>query len=168
VLYERSDAGLPLRTVSLELREQVLQEHYWPHHHRLTAAVDAQLQQHGQATLVDCHSFPAVPFRRDLDQDLPRPDFNIGTDPFHTPQALIDRATAYFTQAGYTLGVDRPYRGTLVPMAHYRRDARVRSIMLEINRDLYLQPGTDQRSEGYARTRELVQGFLEAVRTSVS
>jgi N-formylglutamate amidohydrolase len=164
VLYERSDAGLPLRSVSPELRERVLQEYYRPHHHRLTAAVDAQLQQHGQATLVDCHSFPALPLRRDLDQQLPRPDFNFGTDAFHTPQELIERATAYFAQAGYSLGVDRPYRGTLVPMVYYQRDARVRSIMLEVNRDLYLQSGTNIRNARFDAIKGVVQGFLDAMR----
>ena len=54
--------------------------------------------------------------------------------------------------------MDRPYRGTLVPMPHYQRDARVRSIMLEVNRKLYLEPGGSDRSAGYARTREVVQG----------
>lgn len=164
VLYTHSDAGMPLRAVSTKLREQVLQEHYGPHHQRLTAAVDAQLLLHGQATLVDCHSFPALPLRRDLDQQLPRPHFNIGTDAFHTPQALIDRATAYFAQAGYSLGVDRPYRGTLVPMAHYQLDARVRSIMLEVNRDLYLQPGTNIRNARFDAIKAVVQGFLDAMR----
>ena len=164
MLYTHSDAGTPLRTVSPELRERVLQEHYRPHHHRLTAEVDAQLQQHGQATLVDCHSFPALPFLRDLDQHVPRPHFNIGTDPFHTPQELIDRAIAYFAQDGYSLGVDRPYRGTLVPMAYYQRDARVRSIMLEVNRDLYLQPGTNIRNARFDAIKGVVQGFLDAMR----
>jgi N-formylglutamate amidohydrolase len=164
VLYTHSDAGMPLRAVSNELRERVLQEHYGPHHQRLTAAVDAQLLLHGQATLVDCHSFPALPFRRDLEQQLPRPDFNIGTDAFHTPVELIQRATAYFAQAGYTLGVDRPYRGTLVPMAHYQLDARVRSIMLEVNRDLYLQPGTNSRNARFDAIKGVVQGFLDAMR----
>jgi len=164
VLYTHSDAGMPLRTVGPALRERVLQEHYWPHHQRLTAAVDTQLHAHGRATLVDCHSFPALPFRRDLDQQLPRPHFNIGTDAFHTPPELIMRAIAYFAHTGYSLGVDRPYRGTLVPMAHYQRDARVRSIMLEVNRDLYLHPGTALRNGRYAGTKAVVQGFLDAMR----
>lgn len=166
MLYTHSDAGLPLRTVSPALREHVLREHYGPHHQRLTAAVDAQLYRHGRATLVDCHSFPALPFRRDLDQHLPRPHFNIGTDPFHTPPELIERAIAYFAHAGYSLGVDRPYRGTLVPMKHYQQDRRVHSIMLEVNRDLYMHPSTAMRNARYDGTKAVVQGFLEVMRES--
>ena len=164
VLYTHSDAGMPLRSVSTELRERVLQEHYGPHHQRLTAAVDARLHKHGRVTLVDCHSFPALPFRRDLDQRVPRPHFNIGTDAIHTPPELIERAIAYFAQAGYSLGVDRPYYGTLVPMVHYRSDARVSSIMLEVNRDLYMHPGTALRNARYPETKAVVQGFLDAMR----
>jgi hypothetical protein len=53
--------------------------------------------------------------------------------------------------------INRPYRGTLVPEPWYGRDARVRSIMLEVNRKLYLEPGSSTRHAGYAQPRELVQ-----------
>jgi len=164
VLYERTDAGLPLRTVPPDLRTAVLSHHYAPHHQRLSAAVDSQLMQHGQATIVDCHSFPANPLKRDLDQRTPRPDFNIGTDPFHTPQDMVERAVAYFAHAGYSLGVDWPYRGTLVPMTHYQRDSKVRSIMLEVSRDLYLLQCTNTRGPRFMDIKAVVQGFLDAMR----
>jgi N-formylglutamate deformylase len=164
VLYTHTDAGERMRTVTPELRERILREHYAPHHARLTAAVQAALDSTGQATVVDGHSYPDVPLVRDLDQDPARPDFNIGTDPFHTPTELVDVAVAYFSTRGYTLGVDRPYRGTLVPMTWYQRDARVRSIMLEVNRALYLLPGSNTRSARYAEVKDVVQGFLDAMR----
>jgi hypothetical protein len=49
-------------------------------------------------------------------------------------------------------------------MAHYQRDARVRSIMLEVNRDLYLQPGTNIRNARFDAIKAVVQGFLDAMR----
>ena len=79
----------------------------------------------------------------------------------------MDRAIAYFEPTGFSLAVDRPYRGTLVPMAHYQRDARVHSIMLEVNRDLYLQLGTNIRSTRFDAIKAVVQGFLDAMRGEV-
>ena len=79
---------------------------------------------------------------------------------------LLDRAIAYFAHAGYSLGVDRPYRGTLVPMKHYQQDRRVHSIMLEVNRDLYMHPSTAMRNARYDGTKAVVQGFLEVMRES--
>jgi N-formylglutamate amidohydrolase len=166
VCYTHTDDGRAMRRVEPALRERILRSFYAPHHQRLSDAVNAALAQHGRATLIDCHSYPGRPLRRDLDQDPVRPDYNIGTDAFHTPPELVEAARAYFAQQGHSLWVDRPYRGALVPLEHYQRDARVRSIMLEVNRDLYLQPGSDRPSAGYARVKAVVQGFLDVMRAS--
>jgi N-formylglutamate amidohydrolase len=85
----------------------------------------------------------------------------------HTPAWLIDASIAYFQAHGHTLAVDRPYRGTLVPTPWYGTDARVCSIMLEVNRALYLQPGTHARSADYEHTRILVQGYLDHLRRTL-
>ncbi len=164
VLYTRTDSGLPMRTVDAELRERILRNWYTPHHDRLRATVEEQLHRHGTALIVDCHSYPDEPLQRDLDRTPGRPAFSIGTDPLHTPPALIEASVAYFAAHGHTLAIDRPYRGTLVPTPWYCTDPRVRSIMLEVNRKLYLEPGSSDRSAGYARTRELVQGWLGCLR----
>jgi N-formylglutamate deformylase len=94
------------------------------------------------------------------------PDFNIGTDAFHTPQNLIDRAVNYFKDKGYSLGVDWPFRGTIVPMTFYKKDKRVQSIMLEVNRKSYLKEPGKEKSENYASTKEIVQGFLRAMKNN--
>lgn len=167
VLYERSDAGEPIRTVTLKpYRERVLDGYYRPHHARLSRAVDDRLARFGRALIVDAHSYPASPLKRDLDQRPDRPDFNIGTDPFHTPRELIDLSVSFFDKAGFTLGVDWPYTGSIVPQAHYRRSADVHSIMLEINRALYLCGPGHERSENYPRIKELTGSFLRTLRSA--
>ena len=164
VLYERFDNNELLRTVTPALREEVIQNYYRPHHTALTLAVQTQLDLTGGCLIVDCHSFPSTPLLKGLDQSTNRPDFNIGTDAFHTPQNLIDRSVAYFKDKGYSLGIDWPYSGTIVPMEFYKKDKRVQSIMLEVNRKLYLKEPGKEKSENYAATREIVQGFLRAMK----
>ena len=39
---------------------------------------------------------------------------------------------------GYSSARDQPFSGTIVPMKHYNKDQRVQSLMIEINRWLYL------------------------------
>lgn len=164
VLYTHTDDGTLMRRVDPALRERILATWYRPHHARLCSAVQQALDRRGTALVVDCHSLADQPFRRDLDQRPGRPAFSIGTDPLHTPPELVAASVAYFTEHGHELTIDRPYRGTLVPEPWYGADPRVRSIMLEVNRALYLVPGSNVRSAGYARTRELVQGFLDVMR----
>ena len=165
VLYERFDDDELLRTVTPELRKHVIYNYYRPHHKALTLAVQTQLDIEGSCMIVDCHSFPSTPLLKGLDQSTNPPDFNIGTDTFHTPQVLINRAVAYFKDKGYSLGVDWPYSGTIVPMTFYKKDKRVQSIMLEVNRKLYLNEPGKEKSENYAATKEIVQGFLREMKT---
>jgi hypothetical protein len=98
--------GELMRTVSPELRKRILKDYYWPHHAKLSHAVNKQLQLFGKALILDCHAYPSKPFKRDLDKSLNRPDFNIGTDSFHTPKHLIEVSKAFFENAGYTVGID--------------------------------------------------------------
>ena len=139
VLYEKSDDGALIREITKKLREEILSNYYWPHHEKLNKVVNEQLESNGKALIVDCHSFPSRPLIRDLSQEDNRPDFNIGTDKFHTPLDLVKKSENYFTALGYTVGIDWLYSGAIVPIEYYQKDKRVKSIMLKVNRDLYLE-----------------------------
>ena len=92
----------------------------------------------GQALIVDAHSFPDIPLPCDTNQDFPRPDICLGTDFFHTPVWIIELAKVQFEKQGYSVEINSPYSGTMVPLDFYKTDSRVSSIMIEINRRLYL------------------------------
>jgi len=164
VLYEKTDGGNPMRKVSATYRKEVVEKYYNVHHRYLTEAVEKQLAQHNRALLIDCHSFPDVPLQRDLDQHTPRPDFNLGTDPFHTQPELTRHAYRFFVERGFTIEINRPYAGTLVPMRWYNNNNSVQSLMLEVNRRLYLKPCTNEKSSYFKLVQLTVQQFLEAMR----
>jgi len=163
VLYANCDDGSVLRQVDQNLRNQILSEYYWPHHERLNQAVQEQLTQHGKSLIVDCHSFPSTPFKRDLNQHSSRPDFNIGIDLFHTRKHLIELSKVFFQSKGYSLGIDWPYSGTIVPIEHYQKTSKVQSIMLEVNRALYLKEPSNEKSEDYEQVKELVHEYLTLI-----
>jgi N-formylglutamate deformylase len=163
VLYEKNDDGELMRVVTPELKEKILKDYYWPHHAKLSNAVNKQLQLYGKALILDCHSFPSKPFKRDLDKSANRPDFNIGTDSFHTPKYLIELSNAFFEKAGYKVGIDWPYKGSIIPLEHYQKNKNVQTIMLEINRALYLKEPGNEKSEGYLEIKKLVKDFMEII-----
>ena len=167
VLYEKNDAGEAIRNVTQTLREKILHEYYWKHHEKLNNSVDHQLNQFGKALIIDCHSYPSIPLKRDLDKNPKRPDFNIGTDSFHTPKKLVDLSVSYFENAGYTLGIDWPYKGSIVPLAHYQKNNNVQTIMLEINRALYLNEPTNEKSERYLETKKITGEFIKTMQNSL-
>ena len=131
-------------------RERLLSRFYEPHHARLEALVDQALSRDGRCTIVDCHSFASTPLPYEPDQDPARPAICLGTDAFHTPADLLNRARAFLRERGYEVAIDRPYGGSIVPRSRYRRDARVRSIMVEVRRDLYVDEESGAPGLGFA------------------
>jgi N-formylglutamate amidohydrolase len=139
-VYTKTVDGLPFRNqLSLDDRNSLMDRFYWPHHNQLDHLAGTALAAHGRALIVDAHSFPSSPLPVDLDQSADRPDICIGSDEFHTPVELVDVIKVMFKDAGFSVGVNNPYCGTLVPNQFYGKDNRVKSVMIEINRRLYLQ-----------------------------
>jgi N-formylglutamate amidohydrolase len=161
VIYTRTSAGGRLRDdLTAGERKWLIKCYYKPHHERLRRAVDVELATRDRALIVDCHSFPRQPSPCDRDQSADRPDFCVGTDPFHTPDSLRQTATEAIRRQGFRVEENRPYAGTLVPAAYYRTDRKVWSIMIEVCRDLFMDEKSDCMSENFFRTHLAVEELL--------
>ena len=101
--------------------------------------------------IIDGYTFLALP--QQLQQTAFRPDLCLVTDDFHTPEELVAKVEKILESCGYSTARDQPFSGTIVPMKHYRKDRRVQSLMIEINRWLYLGEDYSVDSE---RTKTLV------------
>ena len=167
VLYTHTDDGILMRTIDDDLRFRILNNYYWIHHKVLSEAVAMQLKHHKKVLIVDCHSFPNNPLNASFYKGTERPDFNLGTDSYHTPQYLITSSVAFFKSKGYSVLVDKPYSGTIVPMEYYQKDNRVQSVMLEINRSLYLQENSSVKNEHYSTIKKIVREYLELIRKKI-
>jgi N-formylglutamate deformylase len=168
VLYKKTGGGDAMRCVTPELRARILDNYYEPHHRALTAAVKDQLDRWSFAMIIDCHSFPDKPLMRSLNKQTPRPDFNIGTDAFHTPADLVKLSEAFFREKGYSVGIDWPYHGSVTPTEFYQKNPNVSSIMLEVNRKLYLKENSNKKSNDYAHIKRLVRDFLQLIRLNLT
>ena len=161
-VYTRTHNGALLRTVDGESSERILRTYYDPHHKALTDAVQAALDRNGRCLIVDGHSFPANPLPYEHDQNPHRPDFCIGTDQYHTPDDLIETAVRFLGTRGYSTAINAPFSGTLVPMRFYQKDKRVSSVMIEINRGLYMNKD-GSRNESFSSIRTNIQTLLETI-----
>ena len=162
MLYTRTCLGAPLRReLSEEERRFLKSEYYVRHHELLRRAVRDELLAGGKALIVDCHSYPSRPLPCDVSQDENRPDFCIGTDTFHTPPALLQVVDSAVRGRGYSVGVNSPYSGTLVPSAFYRKNPNVRSVMIEVNRKLYMDEETGTKSSGFESVKDRIQAVLK-------
>jgi N-formylglutamate amidohydrolase len=142
-VYVRTSTGAALRHLLVDTdRTPLLARFYAPHHQLLEKAVAQTLRHHESCLILDAHSFASLPLPHEPDQSPQRPDFCLGTDPFHTPAGLERLACELFQATGHTVEVNRPFAGALVPARYYRREPQVLSLMIEVNRKLYLNEAT--------------------------
>jgi len=158
--YMKTTEGRPLRRALTQDEIGLLDGYYTEHHNKLTDAVESELPHMGRCLLIDCHSFPSTPLPCDQNQSQPRPDFCIGTDDFHTPQNLIQAAFQCLKKEGYNVVINHPYSGTLVPLKFYRKEPHVSSIMIEVNRKLYMDELTGERIENFRPVKTVVKDLL--------
>ncbi|MFD4542615.1 N-formylglutamate amidohydrolase [Streptomyces bauhiniae] len=139
-VYTRTTRREPLRAEDTG-QEPLIERYFEPYARAITEAVSERLAATGRAVVIDVHSYPSRPLPYELHGEDPRPAVCLGTDAFHTPPALTAAARSAFSPYGKT-GLDSPFSGTYVPLAHYGRDRRVSALMVEIRRDTYMtEPG---------------------------
>jgi N-formylglutamate deformylase len=165
VVYWRGTRGQSLRRPDLELRARRIDESYRPYHAVLDSLVGEMLEASGTCTLLDCHSFSSVPLPSEIDQASDRPDICIGTDPVHTPAAMAEAMVAAFRAEGFRVERDTPFSGTFVPGGSHGRDTRVRSVMIEVRRGLYIDEVTAERRSDYEEVR---RALVRAVSSQMS
>lgn len=156
--YVRTADGRPLRTLTPERRAELMAAYYWPHHRALDEAAVARLDRFGRCLILDAHSYPTGPLPTQLAFG-PSPEIGIGTQPGHTPPALRDLAVDFFRAHGYSVGVDVPFSGAMVPNACFGRDPRLWSVMIEVRRDLYMDEATGERHAGFAHMQAVLTDF---------
>jgi N-formylglutamate amidohydrolase len=77
---------------------------------------------------------------------------------------LRDAAVRAFQQLGWSVAVDRPFAGALVPMRFYRKDLRVRAVRIEVRRDLYMDEDSGARLPRFDEVRGAHLGGAERCR----
>jgi len=166
--YTHLDNGGLMRDVNPDLRARIKSEFYDPHHKTLEALTSELLQKYGNATVIDCHSFPDLPPIRDLSQDTPRPDFCLGTDDFHTPKELYLPVQELLSNLGYRVHINSPYSGTMIPLKYYQRNKSVKGLMIEVNRKLFMTNlnGVISKTQSFESIRELIKNIFQVLEDS--
>ena len=161
VVYTKTTRSQPLRlNLTNKERESFIQRYYQPHHQKLTDAVNNVLTGWGKCLIVDCHSFPKIPFEYEEDQSLNRPDICIGTDSYHTPQWLTDLTLKLFSDAGFETRINTPFSGSIVPFTSYHANPQVYSVMIEVNRSLYMDEVTRKQNQNFKPLKDRLEALL--------
>jgi N-formylglutamate amidohydrolase len=161
-VYTCTSHGERLRDDDASHIEHLLATYYRPYAAAMTSTVDERLAATGRAVVLDVHSYPsrALPYERYGDGS--RPAVCLGTDPFHTPPALLAAARDAFGACG-EIAENTPFAGCYVPLKHYHRDPAVTAIMVEVRRDIYMSEPGGQHTAALDALAEALTGLIDAV-----
>jgi N-formylglutamate deformylase len=165
VVYSKTHDAKPLRNERImpHVLENLISKYYHPHHLALENLVENALNQFEKVIVIDCHSFPSHPLACDLDQSLDRPEICIGTDDFHTPTKLVNFVKSYWELQGFSIDINRPYAGTLVPLKFYKKDNRVTSMMVEIRRNLYMDEEKGHKNKNFENLQSCCSNLISQI-----
>ena len=161
--YSRSYDGRPLRRDLFEHETSELLRLYDSHHESFESEVARELDESGACLIVDCHSFPEVnpPWLEPATTE--QPDFCIGTDEYHTPPRLASACGEAIEQLGFSVRYNDPFSGSIVPLKFYQADKRVSSVMIEVNRALYMDEATGEKSQDFDEVQASISSLLSAI-----
>ena len=79
-----------------------------------------------------------------------------GTYAFHTPTEISTALVNFFENADLSVAIDRPFSGSIVPMKYWQKEPNVKSVMIEIRRDLYMNEDTGEKSHNFENTKGIM------------
>lgn len=137
---------------------------YHPFHSALARQIETTRDRFGIAVLIDWHSMPSAPatHQHGQPQAAQRPDFVLG-DRFGTscdPELIRSVADA-LRALGYHVHMNRPYAGGYITEYYGRPAQGVHTLQIEINRGLYLDEVTLQRTTGFERLSATVDWLVD-------
>jgi N-formylglutamate amidohydrolase len=157
-VYTRGVGNVVLRpNLDAWERERLLRTWHDPHHAELDRVVAAIRRNSTACVLVDAHSYPLERLPTEL-EGAARPEICIGTDP-EWSRGVEKAVERHFVDSGYTVALNQPYGGAMVPDVIRREPQRnlawnhslhsqmapckgFFTVMIEVRRDVYLLPGS--------------------------
>jgi N-formylglutamate amidohydrolase len=126
-----------------------------PYHAALSARIDTLHAQFGAVWHIDCHSMKSRANAMNIDHGAARPDIVLGDlDGQSASAGFSDLVARAFTDRGYSVARNAPYKGGYIVQRHGRPGAQRHSLQIEINRALYLDEARAEKSPAYAAFRQ--------------
>jgi N-formylglutamate deformylase len=154
------DAPLPRADV-----ERRIERCWRPYHGALERALDQTHARFGAVWHVNCHSMRSHGTARDEDgARQARPDMVLGDrDGTTCDAAFLDLVGSVLAGFGYEVAINRPYKGQELVRRYADPASHRHSLQIEINRALYMDERTGERSANFAPLRAQLSQLVEAV-----
>ncbi len=138
--------------IPVKVAKERIRLYYEPYHAALRALLNAAHRRFGAVWHINCHSMASVDTRVFLHpyEKNARADFVLGDrDGTTCESAFMDVTAQFLRQKGYKVVLNDPYKGMEVLRRSGRPQEGFHSLQLEINRALYLNEDTLERSSNF-------------------
>ena len=117
------------------------------------------IEMYGNILLVGCHSFSSLPNL--LNSNPPDIDICIGYNDDETcpNKVTIGNIVQYFKARGYKVGINEPFSNSKT----FSVPVRYHSVMIEVNKKLYMNEQTLEKAEGFERLKQDIQALYTDV-----
>jgi N-formylglutamate deformylase len=167
LIWRMLDDGTPIYDHKLTQTQYLARvNQFWrPYHGKLKELLIRAHQQHGLVVHINCHSMPSV--AAEFGTDMPgieHPDIVLGDRDGSTASPSITTFLEQrFIELGYSVWVNKPYKGVELIRAYSNPSRQKHSIQLELNRKLYMNELTLDRHSGYEKLQHNLQVVLSSL-----
>ena len=167
LIWRVLDSGDPIYSRKLtvdEVKRRIVQYHQ-PYQRAVKEALDEAHAHFGAVWHVNCHSMPAMSGRiSEEGPGKPRADFVVGDRDGTTCSPEFTALVAEALRGmGYDVRINDPYKGVELVRAFSDPAAQRHSLQLEVNRRLYMNERTREKSEGFAKLRADIERLIAAI-----
>lgn len=146
--------------------ENRISSYYEPYHHALWQCLEEAVERFGMVWHLNLHSMPSNSYsllKHGGDKQLA--DFVLGDrDGTTCDPTLTGIIEDYLRGCGYTVARNDPFKGVAL-VARVGRPAEHRhSLQIEVNRKLYMNESTFEKTEGFVRLKQDLDGLTAHLR----
>ena len=113
---------------------------------------------------LSCHCMSAIGAPTHADAGKPRADFCLGNIGFTTSsKEFVAYVAAEIKKLGYSVTINDPYEGNELNRRHGAPAKGIESIMVEINKKLFMDTKTFRKTEGFAKLKGDLDKLLKTL-----
>jgi N-formylglutamate deformylase len=161
------DTGEPIyaRKLTVEEVRRRITDFHQPYQKAVKDSLDAAFAHFGCVWHVNCHSMPAISSAiSEEGPGKPRPDFVLGDrDGTTCEPGFTAFVAAQLSDMGYAVKVNDPYKGVELVRAFSDPAAGRHSLQIEVNRRLYMDERSREKTPGFARLARDIERLVKAV-----
>jgi N-formylglutamate deformylase len=167
LIWRVLDSGQAIyaRKLSIDEVKQRIVRYHQPYQRAVKDALDAAHAHFGGVWHINCHSMPAMSGRiSEEGPGKPRADFVLGDRDGTTCEPEFTALVAATLRGmGYEVKINDPYKGVELVRAFSDPAAQRHSLQLEVNRRLYMDERTREKTPGFAALKRDIDRLLSAV-----